>query len=165
MQLTIGYILPMELFYLLLKIVLPMVKVIYDYRFDIYHEYFVGSFTIDDLISHYISFGINNKLPRKFNVIVDYTSAEFVFEIDELVKLGEAVKKIIKNYKYVKAAILHSKPYEQAVSMMFEDTVRDIPNFYTEIFTTKEAATKWLLFYDVDYNEKRLLKKERKFTI
>ena len=152
----------MELFYLLLKIVLSMVKVIYDYRFDIYHEYFVGSFTIDDLITHYLSVGINNQLSRKFNVIVDYTQAEFVFDIDELDRLGEAVEQNIKNYKYVKAAILHAKPYEQAVSMMFEDIVKDIPNFYTEIFTTKEAATRWLLFYEIDYKEKRdcLTKKE-----
>jgi len=142
-----------------------MVKVIYDYRFDIYHEYFVGSFTIDDLINHYLSVGINNQLPRKFNVIVDYTQAEFVFDIDELDRLGEAVEQNIKNYKYVKAAILHSKPYEQAVSMMFEDIVKDIPNFYTEIFTTKEAATKWLLFYDVEYINKRNSLKSIKIKI
>ena len=152
----------MELLYSLLKIVLPMVKVIYDYRFDIYHEYFVGSFTIDELISHYISVGLNNQLSRKLNVIVDYTQAEFIFGIDDLDKLGEAVKQYIKNYKYVKAAILHAKPYEQAVSMMFQNQVRNIPNFYTEIFTTKEAAIKWLLMYNVDHLEKRNSLKKKK---
>jgi len=138
-----------------------MIDVKYDKNLDIYHEHFVGSFTIDDMVSYYDSAGKNKQLLRKRYVIVDYTQAEFIFSIEDLNKLADIVKKNIGNYKYVKAAVLHSKPYEQAISMIFEDLIKNIPNFYTQIFSTKEAATKWLLFYDVDHvRKKELIKKE-----
>jgi len=138
-----------------------MIEVTYDSKLDIFHEHFVGSFTIGDLISHYISVGENNQLPRKLNVIVDYTKAEFKFNIDDLDELADTVKQNIINYKYVKTAILHSKPHEQAISMMFESLVKDIPNFYTEIFTTKKAATKWLLLHNVEnVRKKEFIRKE-----
>ena len=138
-----------------------MIEVNYYNKLDIFHEHFVGAFTIDDLISHYISVGENNQLPRKLHVIVDYTEAEFIFDIDDLDELAKTVRQNIINYKYVKAAILHTKPYEQAISMMFESLVKDIPNFYTAIFTTKKAAIRWLLLHNADMvKKKELFKKE-----
>ncbi len=141
-----------------------MIELNYYNKLDIFHEHFVGSFSIDDLISHYKSVGLNKQFPRKFNVIVDYTQAEFIFNINDLDRLGEAVSQYIKNYQYVKAAILHSKPYEQAISMMFEELVKNIPNFYTEIFSTKESAIKWLLLYDIEFfNKNKLSTKEQNY--
>lgn len=138
-----------------------MIEVKYYNKLDIFHEHFVGGFTIDDLISHYISVGENNYLPRKLNVIVDYTQAEFNFDLDNLDELAETIRQNVIKYKYVKAAILHAKPYEQVISMMFESLVKEIPNFYTEIFTTKKAAIRWLLLHNVErVIKKELIKKE-----
>ena len=138
-----------------------MIEISYNKKLDIFHEHFVGSVTINDLVDYYISVGENNQLPRKLKLIVDYTEAEFIFDIDDLDELADTVKQNIINYDYVKAAILHSKPYEQAISMMFESLVKEIPNFHTEIFTTKKAATKWLLLHNVErVRRKEIIKKE-----
>lgn len=138
-----------------------MVNISYDKNLDIFYEQFIGSLTIEDLVAHHISFGKRKDLPKKYKLLIDYTQAKFKFEIDELDKLVAVLKQFILNFDYVKMAILHSKPLEQAINMIFNDMVKNTPNFYTEIFSTKEAAIKWLLFYDIEnVNKREFIKKE-----
>ena len=138
-----------------------MVRVSYDKELNVLNERFIGRFTIDDLVEHHLSLGTNNNLPRKLNVLMDYRKAKFVLNIDDLGKLVQVISQNLCKYDYVKAAILHSKPYEQVISMIFESMVKDITNFYMQIFTTKEAAIKWLLMYDAaSVRKKEFIKKE-----
>ena len=138
-----------------------MVRVSYNKELDVLYEQFIGRFTIDDLVEHHLSLGTNNNLPRKLNVLMDYRKAKFVLNIDDLGKLVQVISQNLRKYDYVKAAILHSEPYEQAISMIFESMVNDLTNFYMQIFTTKEAAIKWLLMYDVTSLRKKNLSKKK----
>ncbi|OQY05887.1 MAG: hypothetical protein B6I20_00335 [Bacteroidetes bacterium 4572_117] len=135
-----------------------MIKLNFDNKLGIFYECFVGSFSIGDMVSHYNSGCSNNNLPERLNIIVDYTKAKFTFEIDDLHEIVGVIKKNIEYYEYVKAVMLHATPYEQVLSMMFQDLAENIPNFHTKIFTTKEAATKWILSDKVkDIKKKELI--------
>jgi hypothetical protein len=80
----------------------------------------------------------------KYNLLSDYRNGKFQIAKEYLPKIIDymgAIETIVRGKK--QALIVHD-PYSVAASMLFVDVVYNQVGFNVQVFTTEEAALKWL---------------------
>ena len=104
-----------------------------------------GAQTILNIIEHYNEITKNNNLPKILNVIIDCRGASFDIKANEIDYTQEAVNNALNKYERIKEAILVDKPYETAIATLFKNYNSDLKSYSFKIFSTEEAAKKWLI--------------------
>jgi hypothetical protein len=80
-----------------------------------------------------------------YNTLSNYCDAEFKFSLDETNLLDEYIYTIRKLLKGKKGAVVVDVPVYTAISVLVIDKFKDLTDFEIKIFSTEEAAIKWLL--------------------
>jgi hypothetical protein len=81
----------------------------------------------------------------KYNLFSDYTDAVLdipVDFLDELMSFMQSIQFIIEGKKQ---SVIVSDPYSTAASILFENEVNEKVGFHVKVFTTTDAALKWLI--------------------
>jgi len=112
-------------------------------KFVVYRH--TGLLTIDEIVLALQKLiGIREFLSAGYNLLTDFSHAEFDFKYDNANsgwEFFEANQKIFMNKK---GAIVTSTPVPTAYSMMFElDSFKKF-GYQVKVFSTEEAAVKWL---------------------
>ena len=102
-----------------------------------------GRITNKDL-ENFGEYIMNEKqLPRNLNILTDAGKAIYDLERINFRKMVKDMEKHLQPYIFVKNALIHEKPNETAVSMIFERNSL-FSNYKQKIFCTKKAALNWL---------------------
>lgn len=104
-----------------------------------------GEITIEDLSDYLISLSKDFKLPKILRIFTNASDANFSFEItnEVLKKIVDANNKSLKNREKIFTAFILSTPIETAMAHLYK-IFSKTKNYSFEIFSTKEAALKWL---------------------
>lgn len=81
----------------------------------------------------------------KYNLLSDYRDGKIdipVTSLPDIITFMLAIEDIVKGKKQ---SIIVSDPYSTAASILFENEVYKKTGFLIKVFSTEEAATKWLL--------------------
>ena len=81
---------------------------------------------------------------KNYNLFSDYRNSQFnlyLEDIDPVVNHLFQLKEILVNKKQ---ALILDKPFSTALSMIFEEKVKEKIGFNVKIFSTEEAAYEWL---------------------
>jgi len=81
---------------------------------------------------------------EKYNLLSDYRNAKFDFsyrKISEIVNFMVNIKDIVKGKRQ---ALIVDDPHATAGSMLFEASVYKEVGFIIQVFTTENAALRWL---------------------
>lgn len=117
------------------------------YRFNketqILEVSYTGNILPEEIISYNEFIAENKNLPRELKVLVDARTASYQFSTKTIEILKVLVKQFMQNYKFMKVALVHSKPLETAFSQIIEDKQQP-KNYFHHTFSTKEAALDWL---------------------
>jgi len=87
----------------------------------------------------------DNTLPRNLKILTDATSASYNLSRSEISEMLNILINQIKPYQSVKTALIHEKPVETALSLLV-DNDKPITGYEHKVFSTREAALKWLLY-------------------
>lgn len=109
---------------------------------------FSGAISIQDLTEYFLELGLDQSLPDKLRYFEDHTNAEYTFKPNEIKQLATAIGACFNKFKFIKVAILHSKPKETAYSILAMQQINS-PSVKTKVFSTKQAATDWLISEDL----------------
>lgn len=123
-------------------------KIWYNYNSinKILEVYYTGEIEAKDLIDYGMSLS-NEDLPKDLNILVDASQAEYQVSRNEFPKLVNNLKRNLKKFSLVRVAFVQTKPKETAYSILYGQKAV-LPNYVHRVFSTKEAAEKWLLQTD-----------------
>jgi len=116
----------------------------YDKEKETLFTKFIGTITLKDLLDdiNYVCHDV--ELPRKLKIITDAREATFDFDIEAIPDLIEALRGQVSKYKSVKEAIIHNKPKDTALSMIYKFKLDEFDNFEYRVFSTYGACLAWL---------------------
>lgn len=118
-------------------------------------EYFEGKINLDNFKAYYYDLFQESDYSHEHVVLGDIRKADFQFEMDGISKFIDFLSESEKKFKlqYAKrVAILTDTPKQVALSMILcQLSIGLTSNF--EIFSTVEAAIKWLVPKDFNPNE------------
>lgn len=82
----------------------------------------------------------------RYNLLSDYSDGIFQIDLDKLPEIIDFMRAIEDIVRGKKQALVVSEPYSVAASMLFEKEVNEQVGFNVKVFSTKEAALKWLSY-------------------
>lgn len=104
-----------------------------------------GNIDFFEVIEFHNSVQKNKSLPRRLKILTDTRQSKFDFEIKYYDAISQVIGKLIKKYDIIKEAIITDPPYNSEIAFMFDDkTIYE--NYSFKVFTSEEAALKWLNF-------------------
>ncbi len=86
----------------------------------------------------------NLSIPRELKILTDVRDGEYDLRENELQLVLNALQLQMSSFKFIKAAFIHTRPKETAISLISEER-NTIPNYYHRVFSTRQAALTWLL--------------------
>ncbi len=104
---------------------------------------FIGAIDLKELIRYGEMIRNDSSLPRDLRILTNATTAIYHLSADDVTEMMVVLKDQIKPYRFVKTAVLQEKPVETAISMLV-DTREPIHNYEHKVFSTRQAALKWL---------------------
>ena len=86
---------------------------------------------------------LNKALPRDLKILEDARGIKTNISIDDIDVLLSKMHDAAKQFKSIKHAVIHDKPENTAIALLFED--RSVhPQYQFKVFSTEKAAKKWL---------------------
>lgn len=86
----------------------------------------------------------SQEYPRDLRILEDATGVESKIKIEDidaiLVKMYDAAE----NYNSIKHAVVHDKPGNTAIALLFEHYIEN-SKYDLKVFSTEDAAKKWLV--------------------
>ncbi|MBN1386825.1 MAG: STAS/SEC14 domain-containing protein [Bacteroidales bacterium] len=116
----------------------------HDEELKILRVKYPGMLTKEEIIAHYDELRANRNFHRNIRILIDCRDSTFMVKPEEVPELTEAAKKAVREYVFVKEAMMVTDPYETVIVILFEKGI-NIPNYRFKIFYTEEAALNWLL--------------------
>ncbi len=113
-------------------------------KLDILEVRYLGKLGCKELTEFGESLSRNKMIPRELKILTDVREGEYDFSERELPVVLDALKIQLKAFTFIKAAFVQTRPKETAMSMITEQR-NTIPNYYHKVFSTPDAAMKWLL--------------------
>lgn len=104
-----------------------------------------GIVTLQEVISYIGELRNTGKYPKKLLILTDAVHGRFMFSEEEDQILAGIVRQYAPSYELIKDAIIIDDPRTTAYSLLYRHAASSIPNYRFEIFSTREAAIKWLL--------------------
>ncbi|WP_297089526.1 hypothetical protein [uncultured Draconibacterium sp.] len=80
-----------------------------------------------------------------YNLLSDYTEARFKMTPNDVSLIVDFMRNIVDIVNGKKQGIVINDPFSTAASLLFEQEVNREIGFRVKVFSTKEAALKWLL--------------------
>ncbi len=108
-----------------------------------------GNTTIKELIEYILTLREDQSLPKKIKILSDAREGYFSSDTDpdDLKKIVEVNYKSLSERVVVYDAFVISSPVETAMGQLYQEFSK-ADNYYFNIFSTKEAALKWLNSFD-----------------
>lgn len=82
-------------------------------------------------------------LPRKMKILIDTSSCRFTVKTAEISQLNIAMKEAVREFDFLKEAIIVTQPYETVIATLFAEANRE-ENYEFRVFSTEGAAGRWL---------------------
>jgi len=111
---------------------------------DLLHIKYTGIITVDNIIASMKDAKQGFDLPENLLVISDFRKAETKLKFKELPKLVQPTLDVIRSHMSIYNALVVNNPYGTAMIMLFMGLIKK-PNTEYKVFTTIEAAQKWLM--------------------
>ncbi len=108
-----------------------------------------GDVSIHHFLSLYKEIQYSLNLPDTLKILVDNRKSKSDFNLKEMKMMKEYTERELKQFKYIKEAVV-VKSIKDTTSALFFKNITATNNFHFEVFTTLEAATRWL---QVDYTD------------
>ena len=105
---------------------------------------FEGKMLLDDVMNYLNYFGTINSLPNDIRLLYNFKKAIFKFAPEKIQIIAELADKVTGKYKSIKTAFYVYEPLLTAYSLLFSGMDKN-PNRQRQVFSTEEAAVKWLL--------------------
>lgn len=99
---------------------------------------------LDDLIKYIEGIDQYSKNMDNLYILDDIRNSISKFTIEDIPTIIDEVKKRISKYKEVRCAVLVDKPFDTALSMLYENLSSIIENYLYKTFSTTEAGKNWL---------------------
>jgi hypothetical protein len=106
-------------------------------------EYFSVETTLNDMIEHRKILIKDKDYNPGFNFITDFRDTILACSYDDILSYIEFAKKEPNMLGKRRAAILTETPNQTAISVLYVLNLHDLP-FIVEIFSTMDAAIKWV---------------------
>lgn len=87
---------------------------------------------------------LNEFTHAKYNLLSDYRGGKFEIPTDFLPEIIKFMKNIEAVVRGKKQALVVDEPYSVAASIIFKNEVNKKIGFIVSVFSTEEAALKWL---------------------
>lgn len=122
-----------------------MISYKYNKDKEIVETIITGTVKIKDLTEYIITLGKDKNLPETLKILTDARNAEFYPETqpEDLAEIVKANYKSLVARNYVYDAFTVSTPTETAMGKLYEEFSK-AENYKFKIFSTMEAAEKWL---------------------
>ena len=120
-----------------------MIKVEYKPQSGYLQSTYEGDIKKEDLIEYIDSTRLNKSYPRKLKILTDSTKANMILSKSDLKEVIKANMKSLMEYDFIMDAIITLNPKETAFSLLYRE-MSSTKKYKFEVFTTKEAAEKWL---------------------
>ena len=106
---------------------------------------FEGEITIKQVTDYIISLSEDKSLPKKLKIFSDATKGIFSENIapNDLKEIVEANQKSLAARECIYDAFIISSSIEMALGQLYMEFSKS-ENYYFNLFSTKEAAVKWL---------------------
>ncbi len=106
---------------------------------------FIGEITVEELNNYIISVRENKELPQTLKILSDASKGKFAKRVGrkELLSFLEENRITSKQKETMYDAFVLSRALEMALGMLYRD-FNQIENYRFNVFSTKEAALKWL---------------------
>ena len=96
------------------------------------------------VIDYYKGLGGNHDYPRELKVICFVTATSYPVRPEDVDEMVGALEKTCDSYNMLTEAFVAEDPYSTVITTLFSEKAK-IPNYRSKVFSTKEAALKWLL--------------------
>ena len=120
-----------------------MVVSAFNQQTDILESKFEGDLKIKDVLAYIESIKNNKTYPRNLKIITDTTQAHFNLSISDIRIIAIENDKTLEEYNSITEAIIVNEPNSTALSMFYKGLERN-KKFKFDLFSTKEAALKWI---------------------
>ena len=104
----------------------------------------VGVITLENWIDDIIEVGNDKNLPKKLLILTDATEAFFEFNESDIPDAIKIIERVVYKFEFIKEALVQNNPHVTALSMLYEIELAKFENFEYKIFSTFEAANRWL---------------------
>lgn len=122
-----------------------MIKIDFNTDSKILINTLTGNIGIAEVLDMYYQVEQHQSLPSNLRIIIDSQKARYTFTEKELQEIANAVQHLLTKFDSIQEAIIQSSPYETAMAVLYEQMV-DFKNFRFKVFSTREAALKWLKY-------------------
>jgi len=96
------------------------------------------------IIDYYRNLEKNDTYPENLKALCITKASGYPQMTRDVEEIVDALKDACKKYETLKEAFLVEDPFMTVITTLFSEKA-DIPNYRSRIFSTEEAAIKWLL--------------------
>jgi hypothetical protein len=104
---------------------------------------FSGDVRVEEIIEYIDATKNNNTYPRLLKILTDATSANMIFEPEDIPKIVRANFQSLEKYDYIIDGIVVSSALETALTVLYQQFSRT-NKYRFQMFSTREAAENWL---------------------
>ncbi len=104
-----------------------------------------GNVSLMNIIEHYTLIANGKSLPDKLLILVNCANIEIDVNNREIKRAMASLNTALKSHKFIKEAIIVSKPHSTVIALLFESMAKQFKNYSFKVFSTQEAAREWLL--------------------
>lgn len=112
---------------------------------NILYNKWIGKVKLDEVKQYFTLLNTHETLPRNLLVLQLFLDVEVDFKEGDLAEIATLLKNTIPKYESIRTAFLFNQPMPSAFGMMYKNITETFPHYSVEIFSTQEAAKKWLL--------------------
>lgn len=123
-----------------------MITLNFDEDSGVFKSDWTGDVYLKDIIDCIDSVSMNRDLPRRLRIITDSSKAKLLVQPEELPLIVEANLKRLDYYDTIIDAMIPANPHDTALAILYMELAA-IAKYSFRIFSTPEAALKWLKNY------------------
>lgn len=120
-----------------------MITFCYNNDLKILEVFYEGCICSEEILTYGKIITQSKDFPRELKVLIDARKANYNFTAETVKILTQIIRQNMRNYTFMKVAMLHAKPLETAYSMLIENDNHS-KNYYHKVFNSKNAAITWL---------------------
>ena len=122
-----------------------MIKYFYDNETEILETTISGKTTVNDLLDYISTLQKDKSLPEKLKILTDASNGNLSEDVEpeDLHLVVEANNKILAAKEFIYDAFILSSSLETAMGQLYKEFSK-ANNYRFNIFSTKEAAIRWL---------------------
>jgi hypothetical protein len=96
------------------------------------------------VIQYYHNLAINSYYPRDLRVLCFISATGYPVKPEDVIDMVASLKEACSKYTSLTEAFVAEDPYATVITTLFSKKAK-ISNYRSKVFSTKEAALKWLL--------------------